>query len=311
MKKHTHIVAAALSLIFALSAPAQNAPSENPSPAEAEVRAVVQQVTTKLRAGQKSEEALAPEIQALDALVEKYREADGEDAPNIMMLKATLYLQVLEQPEMGFAVLEQLQMEFPSSRAAGSVDRIIQGEKERIEAQKAKLALVGQAAPEIAFDWATEDDLKSLSSLRGKVVVLDFWATWCGPCVASFPQIRELAKHYEGYDVEIVGVTSLQGRVHGLQAQPIDCRNDPDKERGLMPEYVKKHDINWTIAFSSQPVFNPEFGVTGIPHMAIVAPDGTVRHNGLHPGALSLPEKTQIIDALLKEAGLRIPPASS
>ena len=311
MKKHTHIVAAALSLILALSAPAQNAPSENPSPAEAEVRAVVQQVTTKLRAGQKSEEALAPEIQALDALVEKYREADGEDAPNIMMLKATLYLQVLEQPEMGFAVLEQLQMEFPSSRAAGSVDRIIQGEKERIEAQKAKLALVGQAAPEIAFDWATEDDLKSLSSLRGKVVVLDFWATWCGPCVASFPQIRELAKHYEGYDVEIVGVTSLQGRVHGLQAQPIDCRNDPDKERGLMPEYVKKHDINWTIAFSSQPVFNPEFGVTGIPHMAIVAPDGTVRHNGLHPGALSLPEKTQIIDALLKEAGLRIPPASS
>jgi thiol-disulfide isomerase/thioredoxin len=294
-------------LMFIPGLAAQPAAPPAPSVAEQEVRAVVQRVTTKLRAGETSAAALASELAEFDALIEKYRGEAPDDAAGILLLKASLFLQVLNDHEKGLAVLQQIKTEFPQSQPAAMVDQILAQDAQRREAEQAKTALVGQPAPELNFEWATREGLKTLSGLRGKVVVLDFWATWCGPCVASFPQIRELTDHYRGYDVEIIGVTSLQGRVHGLGPQPIDCRGDPAKERNLMTDYVKAQEINWSIAFSEQPVFNPAFGVTGIPHMAIVGPDGRVRHNGLHPGALSLSQKTQLIDALLQEAGLRVP----
>jgi thiol-disulfide isomerase/thioredoxin len=152
--------------------------------------------------------------------------------------------------------------------------------------------------------------LKTLSALKGKVVVLDFWATWCGPCIGSFPQVRELVEHYKGADVEVVGVTSIQGRVVNLQTQPIDTKDDPAKEMALMNDFMKAKDMTWTVAFSEEEVFNPDYGIMGIPYMAIVAPDGTVRHTGLHP-AMPLAEKTVKIDALLKEFGLKVPDAKS
>ncbi len=76
--------------------------------------------------------------------------------------------------------------------------------------------LVGHTAPELNFSWwnnpADENETYAkLSELTGKVVVLDFWATWCGPCIASFPHVKELQSYYDGYDDVIIGVTSLQG----------------------------------------------------------------------------------------------------
>ena len=104
----------------------------------------------------------------------------------------------------------------------------------------------------------------------------------------------------------MIGVTSIQGRVHGLEAQPINTEGSPDIEMALMKDYIKAKDINWTIAFSEQEVFNPDYGITGIPYMAIIAPDGTVRHTGLHP-AMPSEEKYQMIDAILKEFSLKLP----
>jgi hypothetical protein len=73
-----------------------------------------------------------------------------------------------------------------------------------------------------------------------------------------------------------------------------------------MKTYVKAKDITWNVVFSEEPVFNEAYGVTGIPHMAIVAPDGKVRHTGMHPAE---PHATKVekIDALLKEFGKPLP----
>jgi hypothetical protein len=74
----------------------------------------------------------------------------------------------------------------------------------------------------------------------------------------------------------------------------------------LMPEFIKQLDMTWTVAFTSQDVFNPDFGVRGIPHVAILDPSGVVRHRGMHPGE-DLPGKIHKINALLKEANLPAP----
>jgi thiol-disulfide isomerase/thioredoxin len=310
--KRSLLLAASAAMLIALvpTVPlrAQDTPPAATSP-EADLQALISSIKDKLRQGANTEAALADEIRTFDTLLAKYRDQKTDAVAQILFMKGTLYVEVFDQPDIGLKIIEQVKTDFPDTKIAGNIDRVVGAIKKRMEATKAKTALVGQPAPELHFTWATRSDLTTLSSLRGKVVVLDFWATWCGPCVASFPQIKELTERYRGYDVEIIGVTSLQGRVHGLEPQPIDCRDNPTKEKELMPAYVTAKDITWTIAFSEEQVFNAQYGVSGIPHMTIVGPDGTVRHNGIHPGGVPLAEKAAMIDALLKEAGLRTPAA--
>lgn len=285
-------------------ATAAPAPASAVTPAE-DLTALVTQVRTKLRAGPPTAASLAPELAAFDALLAKYREQKTDDVAQILFMQATLHGEVLDDTETMKKLFVRLKADFPGTKAAAAADNALTSIERRAKAKEASAALVGKPAPQLHFKWSTRNGLKTLADLKGKVVVLDFWATWCGPCVASFPQVRELTAHYKDLDVVVLGVTSIQGSVAGLGPERIDTKDDPQKELSLMTDYIKAKEITWTIAFSDEEVFNPDYGITGIPHMAIIAPDGTLRHTGLHP-AMPHADKVEKIDALLKEFNLPV-----
>jgi thiol-disulfide isomerase/thioredoxin len=160
--------------------------------------------------------------------------------------------------------------------------------------------LVGHPVPRIELLWSSEPGLQSLDDLRGKVIVLEFWATWCGPCVAALPKTRALQQHYADFDVVFIGASEHYG---GVMTQDGWVKAaDAAEEAALMAQFIQRHDITWPIVFCEKHT-RAEFGGASIPSIAIIDAAGVVRHAELHP-AQPREELTSRIDALLREAGL-------
>jgi thiol-disulfide isomerase/thioredoxin len=273
---------------------------------EAGIQAIDARLEAKIKAGLEAPAEFADEAAAYNELLAHFADDKSDAVANIAYEQAYFTFQFLEDDITAAKQAALIKDNFPGTETVAKADKLLSliG---RVQAGRLKqAALIGQEAPELHFTWSTREGLKTLSDLRGQVVVLDFWATWCGPCIRSFPEVRDHVAHFANSPVTFLGVTSLQGRVSNLEAKPIDTKDNPAKEWELMPAFIAKHGMTWDVAFSEEKVYNPDYAITGIPYVAIIAPDGTVRHTGLHPADTSADIAYKIAD-ILEEFGLPTP----
>jgi len=312
-------------LCAALTAPAQSvmirpaAGKGDAAVVNPEIKAITDRIEAKVAAGKKTATDLAPELLEFDALIARLA-GQPEEAARAALSKAILHLSTLADEPAALKLLAEVRDRYAGTQTAEAaakwLERLSPEGRNRMQAQlavnKEKLkTLLGAPAPEIDFVWSSRAGLKKLSDLRGKVIVLDFWATWCGPCIAVFPQIREDVAHFKDSPVAFLGVTSLQGRVNNLAAKQIDVKGDPEREYALTSDFMKKHGMTWDVVFSTQKVHNPDYlADTGIPSVSIIAPDGTVRHAGLNPNFPGM-DIVGKVTAILKEFNLPVPMAKA
>jgi cytochrome c biogenesis protein CcmG, thiol:disulfide interchange protein DsbE len=125
-----------------------------------------------------------------------------------------------------------------------------------------------------------------LSDYSGKVLVLDLWATWCGPCRMEIPHLVEIAKEYKSKGVEVIGLTN----------------EDPETDSELVKKFSEAFNINYPIGWA-----DPEMqmglmrGRNGIPQTFIIGRDGKVLKHYVGFDPRLIPKMKAIIEAAVSQ----------
>ena len=117
----------------------------------------------------------------------------------------------------------------------------------------------GDPAPDIGLEkllQAPEGTVPSWGNLRGKIIVLEFWATWCGPCVAAIPHLNKLAEKFKDQPVQFIAITK--------EKEPVVAR------------FLKEKPIKAWIGLDTDSSMFKAYGITYIPRTVQVDKDGVL-----------------------------------
>ena len=117
----------------------------------------------------------------------------------------------------------------------------------------------GEAPPQLTLEsilQAPSDTQPNWNALKGKVVVLEFWATWCGPCVAAIPHLNELADKLKDEPIQFIAITA--------------------EDEKVVRSFLRKKPIHAWIGLNANKSMFDDYAVTGIPHTVIVDQKGNI-----------------------------------
>ena len=123
----------------------------------------------------------------------------------------------------------------------------------------------------------------ALADMEGEILILDFWATWCGPCISEIPHYNELHADYEGKGVHLIGVTLESGSAEDVTA----FAQDP------------AHVIRYPLVMGNDAIVDLYGPIWGFPTTVLVGPDGKVAKTWVGPGAAKQEQIRELVDEML------------
>ena len=150
------------------------------------------------------------------------------------------------------------------------------------------LLAAGTLAPDFTAYTPDRKPVK-LSDFRGKIVLIDFWATWCGPCKDTMPHMEALHRKYGGDDFVVLGVCvwDTAPKFDAWQVKP-----------AVQTSYLKVFD---PAGRAPENIAKKLYSVSGIPTFYLIDRDGRILHSGVGSG----PQTERALDAALQKTGLK------
>ncbi|MCC7054059.1 MAG: TlpA family protein disulfide reductase [Gemmatimonadaceae bacterium] len=146
---------------------------------------------------------------------------------------------------------------------------------------------VGTQAPAFAGATLTEPSRsKSLADYRGKVVLLNVWATWCGPCRTEMPSIEALHKEMGPKGLHVVAVS-------------IDSAGSAPE----IAKFVESFKLTFEVLHDASGIIQQAYQTTGVPETFVIAADGTIRKKSIGASDWNSGPNRALITQLLKDAG--------
>jgi thiol-disulfide isomerase/thioredoxin len=163
---------------------------------------------------------------------------------------------------------------FSSSSAADDV-------ASRLKLNERQYLLIGEEPPDLG-DIASvfPNGFENLKSLKGKVVLLDFWATWCLPCFEAFPKLRQWSDRFRD-DLEVIGLTRLYRNIDGEEV-------DEKSEISYLRRFRDEQSLDYRIIVSRDVEAEFTYGVRALPTVVLIDRSGKVRYidSGSSPARL-------------------------
>ncbi len=174
----------------------------------------------------------------------------------------------------------------------------------RLESSMVRERLVGTVAPEYEAQSFVGMEETTLAGLKGKVVLLDFWAVWCGPCIATFPHLRDWHDAYADKGFAILGMTSDQGFVWDEDKKQAVRGTDVSHEQELemLVSFRKHHELRHGFVLTPKgSEYNKQLAVSGIPQAVLLDKQGVVRMIKVGSGPQNAKALEEMIEKLLAE----------
>ncbi|HEX3857868.1 MAG TPA: TlpA disulfide reductase family protein [Verrucomicrobiae bacterium] len=235
--------------------------------ATTELKALVVKVRSDLAADKNTEVDLADDLKQFDVLLAEHKGEKTDAVAQILYMKAMLYVQIFHDEAKADELLAQLKTDFKDT---DFVATMLKQETAGAAAKKIQDALaVGTKFPDF-----NEKDLNgkplSIANYKGKVVMIDFWATWCGPCVGELPNVIATYQKHHAQGFEIIGVSL-------------------DQNQTKLADFIKSKDMTWQQFFDGQGWGNKlavKYGIESIPATFLLDSDGKIIGKDLRGEAL-------------------------
>jgi len=222
-----------------------------------ELKALLTKVNTDIRSGKSTEADFSDDLKQFDAVLAEHKGEKTQIMAEILYMKARLYSEVIGDTDKADAVIKQLTNDFSNTPLAAA---IMKQEAQEAHAKEIQATLVsGTPFPDFSEKDVMGQPL-SLAQYKGKVVLVDFWATWCGPCRAELPNVIETYQknHDKGFD--IIGISL-------------------DQNQQALLQFIKDNNMPWQQYFDGQGWSNKlavKYGIEAIPMTFLLDKDGKI-----------------------------------